>query len=97
MKKTPFSCKTIFIKNPSIKTIKTEEGIIISSADNKRNCIYYLEKGISTKIWKLINGKRTLIEIKSIFKPYNKKKYWQKGFERFIQNMLSKNLIIIKK
>lgn len=95
MKKIPFSAKTIFKKNPLVKTITTKEGVIFSPLDNK-HCIYYLEKDISYKIWKLIDGKKKLGKIKSSFRLYNKIKGWDKDFNKFIYDLLSKKLIIIK-
>jgi|YelNatPaOPRAMG01_1025707.scaffolds.fasta_scaffold14308_6 hypothetical protein len=96
MKKKQVSGNIIVKKNPSIQTITTKYGIIISSPNNKKDCIYYLDKGVSTKIWNLIDGKKTLNMIKNKFGLFKKIKRWESDFDNFIYDLLSKNLIYIK-
>lgn len=59
--------KTVFRKNPNMVTRVIEDETIllpIYKTSDEINCIYTLNK-VASRVWELIDGKKTLAKIKS--------------------------------
>lgn len=94
--KFDFDLDSVLKKNNGVLAIKTEEGVIISRADLKDDSIYYFDDPVSFKIWELLDGKNSLIKIKSaLLAEYDVRgKELGQDLDKFIQDLYSKNLII---
>lgn len=94
-KKLIFNDDMVFKKDPDIQTIKTDEGIIISSANPKDDSIYYLDNPVSFKIWELINGRNSLKVIKQdlLFEYEVTENKLEQELKKFIKDLYLKKLI----
>jgi len=93
--KTIFNDDAIFKKNPDIQMIKTGEGIIISRSNLKDDSVYYLDNPVSSKIWELVDSKKSIRDIKKkILSEYDvAENMLEEDLKKFIGELRLKNLI----